>query len=108
MKSKKRLSRPDSIDDFICDKFIKGAIKAIPNYEEIKVSHKDKLTAEEIYRDFLDTGGLENKGDCENCSTDHLNIEIMSIIEEMKKKYPDANWDIIQKPIYDKIYSGLT
>lgn len=97
------------IDKYVENRFIEGARLVIPGWDKIYVSPRNKYRAGVIFQDFLDNGGFEGRENFDNnCSIGSLNEEIMKIMEEMKKKYKHGNWQIIQKPMYEKIHGALT
>lgn len=82
--------------------------KVIPNFEKIIVTKEDLDDAKKIYKDSLKDEYWKDSRKLNDSSIDTLNNGIMKIMNAMKEKYKDANWDVIQKPMYDIIHSGLT
>ncbi len=85
------------------DKFIKYAKELIPDYENIVVTKEDEMQADKIYNVSLNDDYWKNDE-----PSNELNKRIDKILNKIKEKNPDINWKILQKPIYDKIHSGLT
>lgn len=85
------------------------ATKAIPNYRKIVPTDEDEKRADEIYQKSIDDMNYfkEDTKGLNNASDDKFNNSIMKIIDKIKKKYPNENWDILQKPMYNKIHSGI-
>jgi hypothetical protein len=80
----------------------------MPDYEDIKVSPADEKRAKEIYQACLDNPIWKEVGSLNNEDDDILNKGVLKIMSAFKKKFPDDNWDILKKPIFDNIHGGLT
>lgn len=90
------------------ESYIASVKTVMPDYEEIEVSDEDKKEQKQMYKDTLDDDIWKDTGSLNNVSDDKLNKGIMKIIAYFKKKYPNANWDVIKKPMFDSIHGGLT
>ena len=64
---------------------------------------------EKFYQSTLKDDYWEEMGNIvPNYNSEDSYIAVDYIIEKMKTKYPDQNWDEIEKPMRKKILAGIT